>query len=69
MKDVPDVLGMVFAEASGLLDKNNVRYVVTQTSPPRGPRPQGPLRVVRQTLDEGGVVHLVVAPAQAEPRF
>ena len=69
MTGIPDILGMLLDQASGILDRQNVRYTVQMTSPPRGPRPDGPPRVVRQTLGSDGALHLVIAPTHVEHRF
>jgi beta-lactam-binding protein with PASTA domain len=64
---VPDVIGAKLASAVESLEAAGLRYRVVETVPPRRPRPEGPSRVLRQTLDGDGTVCLLTSPAEKEP--
>ncbi len=62
----PDVLGLVLSDALRELERLGIQYVVTETRPPDRAVSGSQMRVVRQSLDDDGIVRLLVSPVSPE---
>ena len=59
MSGIPDLTGYLREEAEELLQASGVQYVMSETTPPRGPIDGEELRVVRQGMKEN-VLHITL---------
>ncbi len=59
MAEIPDMTGYLKEEAETLLRESGVQYVMSETTPPRGPIEGEELRVVRQVM-KTNVLHITL---------
>ena len=59
MAGIPDLTGWLQEEAEALLREAGIQYVMSETTPPRGPIDGAEMRVVRQVM-KAHVLHITL---------